>query len=1082
MRTKLLFAAALMAATAGGTQTVRAGSGENLLLELLEDNVWQVAVPLAESNDKERPTEDNTDVTEWIVNPSFDNNTSEGWTCNATIGFSGSTGVYCGTAEVYDAAFDAYQDITGLPNGKYEVSVQTVCNRQDRGYFYRNTYLGYLSTVVADGLQNGYSLQSISAAFEEDPMLNKHILSDIIVVDGNLRIGVGWNGYVATSWMVFDNFTLTYVDNGYDEIKALYDGKKTEVLALTDDSRVQPLLARLQNLAAETVDDNSDALGAAYVGMNDLQTLYQSDETSDLRDRINSYAAMAGYASDDVAEAVNSAIDVAVASLDTVTTTSGMQQISNALHEACSAALAEADDIVIVETDFNDGTAEGWNNPGSFNYGVMEYFGLSFDFYREFSGLPEGWYQVTLNGFYRNGEADKGESYLANTYINYWRVYANDYALPLMCLYEETGTTPWEGEAGGADGDYPGGMLSANTNFEAGLYLNTLNVWVSGDGALRVGVSGGGSEVRRWVCLDNVKVVYKGMDLQGICEAMAEQAGTNAAKVNTAYQTKIETLAGNLLHDNEEDYAVADVLALDSILQDYVALKNAIAQFNIDDVINSYSKEMTELLAISESSDDVKAAYESSITAAEEAMAVVAGLDEVEAVRTDLENARVDYLFTATPTEGNSFDFTFLLTNPDVFGWARYSTPTGWSCDISRDIFQVQNNSAQAGETVGVRECWEFVEIWSSGNLLPNEDGNGWGLYQSVALPVGAYQLTAYTFGDDPFNNDATLSDIPSAHLSAGYGTTTLAQGDSIAYGAMKLTSLSFYLDEASTADNPTKLGIYIHSDNECSWFGINDMKLYKVAPVAEELSLSENDEAYAVTSDTYANVKLARKMEAKASDGRTDKWHTFCVPFNMTAEDLEANGISEVRSFTGATVQGEAVTLVSTVVDNVEAGMPYIIKVSRDVDTITVTGVSVKAAAPQPQRIAYAGVGYVEMTGNYSLGTVPTGAYFINDNMFYLADETAEVTLKGFRAYVTIVDDEEETVASGVNRLYIEGIGGVTSGLEGIRAEGTADAGKTVDVYTLGGVKVKGGVKKAEALDGLQRGIYIVDGQKVVK
>lgn len=38
------------------------------------------------------------------------------------------------------------------------------------------------------------------------------------------------------------------------------------------------------------------------------------------------------------------------------------------------------------------------------------------------------------------------------------------------------------------------------------------------------------------------------------------------------------------------------------------------------------------------------------------------------------------------------------------------------------------------------------------------------------------------------------------------------------------------------------------------------------------------------------------------------------------------------------------------------------------------------------------------------------------------------------------------------------------------------------VDVFTLSGVKVKAGVKKAEALDGLERGIYIVDGKKVIK
>ena len=40
----------------------------------------------------------------------------------------------------------------------------------------------------------------------------------------------------------------------------------------------------------------------------------------------------------------------------------------------------------------------------------------------------------------------------------------------------------------------------------------------------------------------------------------------------------------------------------------------------------------------------------------------------------------------------------------------------------------------------------------------------------------------------------------------------------------------------------------------------------------------------------------------------------------------------------------------------------------------------------------------------------------------------------------------------------------------------------QTTNVYTLQGILVKGNVEKAHALDGLQKGIYIVDGKKVIK
>ncbi len=43
-------------------------------------------------------------------------------------------------------------------------------------------------------------------------------------------------------------------------------------------------------------------------------------------------------------------------------------------------------------------------------------------------------------------------------------------------------------------------------------------------------------------------------------------------------------------------------------------------------------------------------------------------------------------------------------------------------------------------------------------------------------------------------------------------------------------------------------------------------------------------------------------------------------------------------------------------------------------------------------------------------------------------------------------------------------------------------DPDKLVNVYTILGTLAKSNVRKADALDGLQRGIYIVDGKKVIK
>ena len=44
-----------------------------------------------------------------------------------------------------------------------------------------------------------------------------------------------------------------------------------------------------------------------------------------------------------------------------------------------------------------------------------------------------------------------------------------------------------------------------------------------------------------------------------------------------------------------------------------------------------------------------------------------------------------------------------------------------------------------------------------------------------------------------------------------------------------------------------------------------------------------------------------------------------------------------------------------------------------------------------------------VSMTGNYGATTVPQQAYFINDDMYYLADQADKVSLKALSAPISM-------------------------------------------------------------------------------
>lgn len=487
------------------------------------------------------------------------------------------------------------------------------------------------------------------------------------------------------------------------------------------------------------------------------------------------------------------------------------------------------------------------------------------------------------------------------------------------------------------------------------------------------------------------------------------------------------------------------VATLDERYAAYNALKQAVEECTS---VVGISKDIAGLLEECSIYKENSTADQETVNAFEIAIKTAEGyvqLETVEEFQTcyeALENARRTFVQSATPMGEHQFDMTFMLKNPDVTGMPKaYVSDFGWvSCTGSTSNNFNNNNDPS-----------QFYESYQGTEFTPGT----WVLYQEVNVPAGQYEMTLRAFG-----NRANIGGEGQLKAAVYAGEK---QGDWVENGKTldKVYNVSFF----QATESVLKLGVKTEEGNLANWIGCNDMKLYKVAPKAEALALDETG-AYDVKADMYADVTLQRKLVA-------EKWNTFCVPFALTAEQVEANKLGEVRRLSGMQASGEGITLDFDKVDAVEAGVPYLVKPEEAVTEIKADGVMVSAKQPEafPMNL-------VSMTGNYDATTVPQGAYFIKDDMFYLADQTDKVSLKGFRAYINV--DSESPVA-GVNRLLIDIDGAVTS--VGEVLDNTAeDGGKMVDVFTLSGVKVKAGVKKAEALSGLECGIYIIGGKKVIK
>ena len=1051
MKTKLLFTAALMSALSTVPSDMYAFQFRGN-----EFSAKDYVSVLAEGV-KERP-EDGTDVSEWIVNPDFNNNNGDGWENGEILGFKGDSDTPCGTAEVKGKEFRISQLIENVPNGLYTVTVQGWANKGNRAYLNGSTYVDNGSSVIGDGLGDN-PLQDVSKTFNDNPEAHKVVLGNLMVVDGKIRIGLSWNGYVQAGRVVFDNFKLIYNNDGKDRISGLYNDLKNKLQTLADDNQYPEVLRDKVNSALSSVnpEDNTDSYCSAYMQLKDqnLESLFSS-EAKELK-KMQDLCQKLITDNDGDVSSLKAALEQSNSELSSVKNNDEIILIYNNLKASCNNYLANIGGTCIESYDFNDGKWDGWNKTGnawpSFADEVLEFYNTNFDFWRPLSGLNKGWYQIEVNAFYRSTDY---ASYLDKKNKTLAVVFGDNggpdkrYSMPALCLYEQNCE-----DLGGMsnEGKFPNWRSEANKCFSAGRYKMVVNAYVGDNGTLNYGLAGT-NQGKSWMCFDNFKVTYMGSDLAKMYDAMKSDAIALAEKYGlTAYKAEIEDMAPQ----DTENVTENDVWTLNEKTKKIIDIVNKIVDVKLgnnaeaQNILTKKDELLSHSTAPQSFIDKLNEAYELAENADEiyEFMTSVDGVDHI------FKNAYCDYLNEADPVGDYTFDMNHLLTNPNVRFWQKGSPATGWYCDLDRGNFQVQSNKDQEGEDVG----YEFVEAWTR-DVFHQKDSNGWLIYQSVDLPVGAYSLSAYTFGQDPGNNDAQSTDTPSANLSVGYGSTVLAQGEPVEKGTKKLQTFSFMVNEPLTGDKKGKLGIFINEDNDCSWFGINNMKLVKVAPTT--LSLSEENTSLGIESDTYGNVTVDRTLKA-------DSWNTFCVPFAMTAEQLAANKITEVRKLENTVENGGSVVLnFSDPVTEIEAGVPYIVKVSETVSQITVNGAAVKVAEPAPLE-----EGSVNMLGNYGkINITGYDKYFIRDNKFYRAADK-NIIVKGFRAYITM-----DQAAAGVNQMLINIDGNVTA-IEDVLGE---DVDATVNVYTIDGVCVKSGVKSSEALDGLRKGIYIVNGKKVVK
>ena len=156
-------------------------------------------------------------------------------------------------------------------------------------------------------------------------------------------------------------------------------------------------------------------------------------------------------------------------------------------------------------TVWQGGPAIGGNNDNM----VAEKWNCNFDVYQDLTGLPNGLYKLSAQGFYRAGNAGNTDL-TKNAYL-----YANEVSSPMQNILAEAGNSVFEGgnvSAVAGYGNVPNNMAIVSTAFSAGLYAdNSLIVEVT-DGTLRIGVKKDILVTGDWTIFDNFELTYYGTE------------------------------------------------------------------------------------------------------------------------------------------------------------------------------------------------------------------------------------------------------------------------------------------------------------------------------------------------------------------------------------------------------------------------------------------------------------------------------------------------------------------------------------------------------------------------------------------
>lgn len=973
------------------------------------------------------------DMSYLITNPDFDARGNQNGLGDVK-GWNGSPGAdrkhYVSCAEKYNTNFDVYQEKTGLPNGRYRLSCQGFYragggDSKDKdtknAILYANAEETPLMNILEE--EGNYSVKPNNMAQAQESFsagLYKNNSVEVTVVDGTLRFGIKKSKQITADWTIFDTFRLEYL--GEVDLNA---AAVAEFKVLQDEGN-----ALLQDEAYAIVKGTE-----VYVA---LQNVIAKEATAENLAELKAEYYSAKNAFVDLKVSYE-AWDAAYAAEKTVLEGLGIsEQFANRPNTAAEAAkgaqtmnVAEYDAVVKdYTTDIKLGD---WITSGAANFNNEHWSGKVVNYLNQDDSDGKGW-----NADNWSMSASQEITLPAGEYV--FKAAGRKSADATMTLSVKNGETSLGKVVNFPSGNRGRGIATDGTaSFEGASYAckNEGYGWqwrfvpftLTEETTITISIEAGANLKHNWASFGDYSVMAK--PNTAASEVAYKQAvdAANAALNNKANQVVTgEELANlNAAIDADKGTTVGSIdaatAAVKAATETYVA---AVPSYQ------ALADAKTMKLDFAYASAEKKAAFAEALHV-EAATSAKDATDKTNAIYT----AARAYAESNGKAEGvkGAVDCTASVVNANFA-----DKLNGWSSSQNGGNLQtLSGESWTTSEGVNNTPYYDYY----------NGDANNQHAYQNVSdLKAGKYIVTIKARALAGFNLYMLINDEKKVDINE-IGNT----------GGLFGRGWNDYTAEFEVGnDGMVKLEVAnMPAQNQAGWFGFGDVRLFKVADL-DAITLNENETC--TPEAKVADVTLNRTL--------TTHWNSIILPFAVSKEQIAAQfgEGTVVAAYKDATVGETSTTLNFEVVEEMQANVPYLIKPAQPGNTYTFQGVAIKAADNLE-----VGEGEIKFVGNYENGTQLTkGDYFIdaNHNKFYSANGTE--TMKAFRAIFV-----STAVAPAKTMFFsIRGNSGETTGIEDVKTL----AGKTFDVYSIDGMLVR---KNATNLNGLAKGVYVVNGKKYI-